>query len=91
MQDKNKKFLFVRIPKTAGTTLRSAILEEDFQKNKKRITMRQTFRRPARSFGGKNIKNKNKYLFLVGVPEGASMNPAHATYKEWKGINPESQ
>jgi hypothetical protein len=87
MINTEKKFLFIRIPKTASSTLRAALTDQNFSavdQRKINITFSATGKQKERL--GRNperVRANAKYIDLLNFT-GEKSSFVHASYREWK-------
>lgn len=96
MIDKNEKFLFVRIPKTAGTTLSFAIKGRDFKPVGEPIASMRAVNISSKkeSFSDQGeapplSQNKSKFMNLISGSE--SPGNIHHDYLQWINEFPEAK
>jgi hypothetical protein len=88
--DEGKKFLFVRIPKTAGTTLSFALGERDFRDvGAPRMILEVNPSKPKGAEVPGRTENRSKFIFLLGGKEGPGS--VHNNYEQWIDGFPEAK
>jgi hypothetical protein len=88
--DEKKKFLFVRIPKTAGTTLSFALRERDFNDvGAPKMVLGINPSKPETKRVPDYTENQSKFIFLLGGKEGPGS--VHNNYKQWVDRFPKAE